>query len=137
MDEGGGLAIDSISKGVANLYVPGVVIHALTPRADANPEETKQLIDTLKAVVAGNETALAPGLAARWSPALRERMAAMLRPPDEIESLGDERIGPRHFVANPAIVRLRRYRLRSPSGTRFLTTQLAANGVLIGAILEE
>ena len=34
VDEGGGFAVDAISRGVANLYVPGVIVQGLEPRAD-------------------------------------------------------------------------------------------------------
>jgi hypothetical protein len=54
-----------------------------------------------------------------------------------IESLGDERIGPRHFVGNPASARMRRYRATTPAGTRYLTLQLTSSAALAGALVEE
>jgi hypothetical protein len=68
---------------------------------------------------------------------VRERLGAALRASNAVESLGDERIGPRHFVANAAIVRLRRYRVQTPAGARYLTLQLAATGTLLGVLVEE
>jgi len=35
VDEGGGFAVDAISKGVANIYVPGVIVQGLEPKADS------------------------------------------------------------------------------------------------------
>jgi D-alanyl-D-alanine carboxypeptidase len=137
VDEGGGLAIDAISKGVANLYVPGVVVQGLEPRADADREETTRLVAALQSVEAGAATADAPGLVERLPPSVRDRLRGVIRSGNRIESLGDERIGPRHFVANPAIVRLRRYRVRTSEGLRYLTVQLAATGTIMGVIIEE
>jgi CubicO group peptidase (beta-lactamase class C family) len=137
VDEGGGFAVDAISKGVANFYVPGVVIQALAPQADPDPEETARLIDALRAVGAGTPTAVAPGLANRLPAAVRDRLAAALRSSMAIDALGDERIGPRHFTINPAVVRLRRYRVRTSAGARYLTMQLASTGTLEGVIIEE
>jgi CubicO group peptidase (beta-lactamase class C family) len=137
VDEGGGRAVDAISKGVANLYVPGVVIHGLTPVDDPDPSETARLVGALRSVSSGTATAEAPGLAGRLPAAVRDRLAAALQAATAIDSLGDERIGPRHFVANPAIVRLRRYRVRTPAGAHYLTLQLASTGALLGVIVEE
>jgi CubicO group peptidase (beta-lactamase class C family) len=137
VDEGGGLAVDAISKGVANFYVPGVVIHALTPRPDPNPEETTRLMTALKAVAAGKDTPAAPGLGTRLPTPVRERLLAAFRAATKIEALGDERIGPKHFVAFPAVVRLRRYRLPGSAGMRYLTLQLSTGGEVLGAIVEE
>jgi CubicO group peptidase (beta-lactamase class C family) len=137
LDEGGGFAIDAISKGIANLYVPGVVIQGLAPRADADARETTRLMAALRSVSAATPTDDAPGLAERLPAPVRERLATLLRTATAIESLGDERIGPRHFVGNPAIVRVRRYRATTPSGMRYLTLQLTSNAAVAGAIVEE
>jgi D-alanyl-D-alanine carboxypeptidase len=136
LNDGGGAAVDAISKGVANLYVPGVVIHGLQPRPDHDPAETARLLSALRAVAAGAATADAPGLAERLPAAARERLANVLGTMAAIDSLGEERVGPRHFVANPAVVRLRRYRVRGASGASYLTLQLAEGGTLLGAIVE-
>jgi CubicO group peptidase (beta-lactamase class C family) len=137
VDEGGGFAIDAISKGVANLYVPGVVIQGLKPRADTDTAETARLMTTLRSVGAGTATAAAPGLAERLPAAVRSRVAAAVSADSQIESLGDEAIGPRHFVANPEIARLRRYRATTAAGLRYLTLQLSTSGTLLGVIVEE
>jgi len=91
----------------------------------------------LRAVGANTETAAAPGLAARLPAPVRARLASVLETATAIDALGDERIGARHFVANPEIVRLRRYRARTPAGARFLTLQLSSTGSLVGVIVEE
>ena len=137
VDEGGGFAVDGISKGVANLYVPGVVIQGMTPRADPDGKETARLKAVLAAVGAGTPTADAPGLAERLPAAVRDRLSLALRTATAMDALGDERVGPRHFMANPAVVRLRRYVIRTPSGNRYLTLQLGSTGSLLGAIIEE
>jgi CubicO group peptidase (beta-lactamase class C family) len=137
VDEGGGFAVDAISKGVANIYVPGVIVQGLEPKADSDPAETTRLTTALRAVGANTETAAAPGLAARLPAPVRARLASVLETATAIDALGDERIGARHFVANPEIVRLRRYRARTPAGARFLTLQLSSTGSLVGVIVEE
>jgi CubicO group peptidase (beta-lactamase class C family) len=136
VDEGGGFAVDAISKAVANVYVPGVEIHGLAPRADGDPRETARLMDVLRLVAAGTATAAAPGLADRLSDAVRERLGDALRTPVTIDALGEERIGPRHFVGNPAVVRVRRYRARTSAGARYLTVQLGSAGEVLGVIVE-
>jgi CubicO group peptidase (beta-lactamase class C family) len=137
VDEGGGFAVDAISKGVANLYVPGVAIEGMTAIADPDRAETSRLLAALRSVGSGTPTPEAPGLAERLPAAVRDRLATALRTASTIDALGDERIGPRHFMANPAVVRLRRYRARTPAGARYLTLQLASSGSLLGVIIEE
>ena len=91
----------------------------------------------VRSVGAGTPTAAAPGLAEGLPAPVRERIAAALNTATAIESLGDERIGPRHFVGNPEIARLRRYRAHTPAGARYLTLQLSSSATLLGVIIEE
>ena len=137
MDEGGGFALDAISMGVANLYVPGVVIQALTPKPDPDAKGTARLMAALRLVGAGTPTDDAPGLAERLPAPVRERLATVLRTATTVEALGDERVGSRHFMNNPAVVTLRRYRATTPAGPRYLTLQLTATTALAGVIVEE
>lgn len=137
VDEGGGFAVDAISKHVANLYVPGTAIQGMTPRPDPDAAETARLKTALQTVGEGRPSAQAPGLAERLPAPVRARIATALRDARAFEFLGDERVGPHVFVANPAIVRLRRYRATQAGTSRYFTLQLAADGALLGAIVEE
>ena len=49
-----------------------------------------------------------------------------------IEWLADEPIGTHHFNLDPALARLRRFRLATPGGARFLTLRLSREGRLLG-----
>jgi hypothetical protein len=110
----------------------------MSPRADPDAVETARLMNAVRSVGAGKPTADAPGLAERLPADVRERLALAAGPERTIEALGDERIGPRHFVANPAIVRLRRYRTIAKSGApRYLTLQLDRQALLVGTIVED
>ena len=53
------------------------------------------------------------------------------------EYLGEEVIGEYHFTLNPAFARVKRYRIRTPEGTRYFTLHLSRNGWLIGVLVEE
>jgi len=64
-------------------------------------------------------------------------VAAAVAASSTIDSPGDESIGPRHFVANPEITRLRRYRATTAAGVRYLTVQLSASGAILSAIVED
>jgi hypothetical protein len=117
--------------------VPGVTINGLTPRADSNAEETARLLAALRAVAGGVSSTDAPGLVDRLPAAQRTRLAEVLDTATGVDSLGDERSGARHFIANPAIVRLRRYRAQTPAGSRYLTLQIAESGALLGVVVED
>jgi CubicO group peptidase (beta-lactamase class C family) len=134
----GGLAVDAMSKHIANLYLPGTAIEGLTPGPDPDDAETTRLRRALAAVAKGEDAPGAvPGLGQRLPATARERLAAALAPSTRVESLGEERLTPYHFNLDPAIVRLRRYRATTPAWTRYLTVRLAADGTVRGVLVEE
>ena len=114
----GGFGIDAMSRHIAGMYVPGV-------RA------------VLTSIGNGVEHERAPGLAARLPAPVRARIAAALESSNSLEWLGDETLGPRHFNADPTVTTLSRYRVRTAPGFRYFTIRQAADGRVIGVIVED
>ena len=136
-DEGGGFAVDAMSKQIANMYVRGVVVQGLEPSSDPTPSETARLRAAVLAVSAGNETSDAPGLATRLPLAVRERIATTMKLATAFEYLGEERVGAGHFNLDPALATNRWYRVTAPSGSRYLTLRLSRNGTILGVMIED
>ncbi|MEO6236792.1 MAG: serine hydrolase domain-containing protein [Vicinamibacterales bacterium] len=131
-----GLAVDAISKRIADRYVPGVDVHGLRPVADQQKDEWARLRTTLEAVAAGAETNQAPGLGTRLPPRVRQRIADTLRTATSVDYLGEEPVGATHFNLDPAVVAFRRYRAVTPAGMRYFTLRLSASGTLQGVLIE-
>jgi len=131
------LAVDAISKRLADLYLPGVVVQGLSPKPDPNPAESARLRTLMAAVASGAEQANAPGLATRLPPLVRARIGEALRAATTVDWLGEERVDERHFNLDPALATNRWYRLTTPGGMRYLTLRLAADGKLLGILIEE
>jgi CubicO group peptidase (beta-lactamase class C family) len=110
VDEGGGLAIDAMSRRIADMYVPGTDVHGLQPIPDPAPAESDRL---------------------------RKELAAKLPPDSSFEFLGEEALGDGHFNLNPAIVRIKRYRARTPGGVKYVTLRLSREGRLLGTLVED
>ena len=136
-----GLAVDAISKRIADRYVPGVDIHGLAPAQDPKKPQKRPewapMQKTLESVAAGTETDRAPGLAARLPARVRERIRDLLRTATSFEYLGEESVGESHFNLDPALATFRRYRAATPVGMRYLTLRLSASGVLLGVVVED
>ena len=137
VDEGGGLAVDAISKQIANMYVPGVVVQGLTPVADPAPAETARLRAALFDVSAGKDSAGAPGLAARLPAPVRQRLATAMTSATSFDYLGEEKVGALHFNLDPNLAANRWYRVTTPAGLRYLTLGLSATGTLLGVLIED
>jgi CubicO group peptidase (beta-lactamase class C family) len=137
LDEGGGFAVDAMSKQIANMYVRGVVVQGLEPSVDPKPSDSARLRAAVIAVGAGNETPEAPGLATRLPPAVRERIASAMTSATAFEYLGEERVGAGHFNLDPALATNRWYRVTTPSGARYLTLRLSSSGTLLGVLIED
>lgn len=112
-----GLAVDAMSKHIANVYLPGTAIEGLAPIADPDPAGTARL---RASIVAGTNARLAEALAAA-----------------RFEYLGDEVLTPYHFNVDPRVVRVRRFRATTTAWTRYVTVRLAADGAVLGAFAEE
>lgn len=132
----GGLAVDAMSKRIADSFVPGVAIHGLAPKADPAPDETARLREVLTALGEGREDDRAPGLATRLPPAMRQRIAETVRNAATFEFLGADRVGNDHFNLDPALETIKWYRARTSSGMRYLTIRLAGEGRVLGVIVE-
>ncbi len=113
----GGLAVDAMSKHIANVYLPGTALEGLTPRPDPQPADTARI---RREIVPGTNTRLAEALAA-----------------ERFEFLGDEVLTPYHFNTDHSVARLRRYRATTPAWTRYVTVRLGADGSVRGAFAEE
>ena len=136
LDDGGN-GIDTMSKRIADTFVPGVDIHGLAVRPDPAPAETARLREVLTAVGAGREDDRAPGLATRLPPSVRERIAAAMRTATSFEFLGADTVGEGHFNLDPALKTIKWYRIQTSDGARFFTLRLSAEGRLLGAIIED
>lgn len=135
----GGLAVDAMSKRIADMYLPGSAIQGLTPLPDPDPQETVRIRATLTAIGAGEAAAGAtPGLGARLPPAVRERIRIATGPTvTRFDALGQERLTAFHFNLDPALKRVRWYRSTSPSGMRYVTVRLAGEGTILGVLVED
>ena len=79
-----------------------------------------------------------PGLAAGLPPDVRARIgAAAGTDATRFDALGQELVTPLHFNLDPALKRLRRYRSSSAAATRYLTVRLAADGTILGVLVED
>ena len=141
----GGLAVDTMSKRIADMYVPGVDIHGLGPLPDPDAAGTRTRRAALTSVGAGVEHAAAPGLAGRLPAPVRARIAAALDGAT-LEYLGSETLGSGHFNLDPSVASLVRYRTRrdatgggaDPGGTpRYLTLRLTSAGTIAGIQVED
>ena len=133
----GGLSIDTMSKRIADSFVPGVDVHGLSPKTDPVPAETVRLKEILAAVGAGREDDRAPGLATRLPQPVRDRIAATMRTATAFEFLGADAVGDEHFNLDPALRTIKWYRVRTADGMRYFTLRLSSDGRLLGAILED
>ena len=118
----GGFGIDAMSKRIADMYVPGVAVQGLQPVAE-DGEATRRM----RAAVA----------AAQLPPAVRVRLAEALRPDAVWTSLGDERVGGRHFNLDPTLTSFRRYRVDEGAVRRYLTVRLNATEGVLGVLVED
>ena len=133
----GGFGIDAMSRHIAGMYVPGVDLHSLTPKTADAPDRLTQIRAVLTSIGNGVEHERAPGLAARLPAPVRARIAAALESTSSLEWLGDETLGPRHFNADPTVTTLSRYRVGAAPGFRYFTIRQAADGRVIGVIVED
>jgi CubicO group peptidase (beta-lactamase class C family) len=133
----GGLGIDAMSKRIADIFVPGVAIQGLPPKADPAPGETARLREVLAAIGEGREDDRAPGLATRLPPPVRERIAETMRNVATFEFLGADAVGNEHFNLDPALKTIRWYRARTSNGMRYLTLRVSGEGRLLGVIVED
>ena len=134
-----GLAVDAMSKDIADFYLPGTALRGLRVVADPDAGETATIRRVLAEVAAGRDTTGAvAGLGTRLPGAVRERLTSALAVPIErFASLGQERLTPFHFNLDPVVVRLRRYRAITAAGTRYLTVRLAEDGTVHGVLIED
>ena len=133
-----GLAVDAISKHIADIYLPGTALAGLKPLPDTHTAETAKLKTALAAVASGSDApGVVNGLGQRLPAVARERLASALSPSVRLEFLGDERLTPYHFNTEPAVVRVRRYRATTREWTRYLTIRLAADGTVRGVLVEQ
>lgn len=163
MDEGGGFAVDNMSKAIADMYVPGVAFASLKPISDPKAAAIAHWTAVLISVAQGVDHPDAPGLATRLPAPVRARLAAAIGASPspsatatapsstasttasatttiataKIEFLGEEAVTDGHFNVDPALVNLRRYRASTPAGTRYLTLRLSAKNQLLGVIIED
>ncbi len=132
-----GQAVDTISKCVANMYVPGTVVQGLAPQRDPAPADSARLKLLLEAVAAGRDDPGAPGLGTRLPQPVRDRFGAALRTATTFEYLGEEHVDSSHFNLDPALARIRWYRVATPAGYRYFTLRLSSTSTLLGVLIEE
>ncbi len=117
----GAIGIDAISKRIANHYLPGTAIQGLAVQKDSNPGETARIRKTIEEGVG----------------VIAERVASAARAVSSLEPLGEENVGSSHFMADPAVRKLRRYRAVTTQGRRYFTVRLGEDGKVLGALVEE
>lgn len=133
-----GLAVDAISKHIADLYLPGTALEGLTAVRDPRPAVVTAERAALAAVAEGRDAAgVLPGLGQRLPAAVRARLGAALAHGVPLEYLGEEPLTPYHFNLDPAVVRVRRYRARLAPRRRYLTVRLGEDGTVRGVIVED
>ena len=132
-----GLDVDTISKCVANMYVPGVLVQGLAPRPDPAPADSARLKTLLDTVAAGRDDPGAPGLGTRLPQPVRDRLATALRTATTFEYLGEEQVDASHFTLDPALARNRWYRAATPAGYRYFTLRLSSTSTLLGVLIED
>lgn len=133
----GGLGIDAMSKRIADMYVPGVAVQGLTPVRE-EPDMTRQIRSALDSIAAGVDgVGVVTGFPARLPQPVRARLAEALASATEWSSLGEERLTDRHFNLDPAVSRLRWYRVAGRSGRHYLTVRLNQDGEVAGVLIED
>ena len=132
-----GLAVDAMSKRLADFYLAGVDIHGLQPARDRQEPESARIRKIIESVASGSDAVEAPGLAARLPPAVRERLGKAIRTATTFEYLGEETLGAAHFNLDPAVVSVRRYRAGTPDGPRYFTVRLTRSGTVAGVLIED
>jgi D-alanyl-D-alanine carboxypeptidase len=133
----GGTGIDAMSKRIADMFVPGVAVQGL-PVVAEEPTVTNRMRAALSAVAAGRDhDHVAPGFAARLPQPVRTRLGDAITEPARWVSLGDEVVTAQHFNLDPALARLRRYRVTAGATARYLTVRLDRDGHVIGVLIED
>lgn len=133
----GGLGIDAMSKRIADMFVPGVAVQGL-PVVAEEPAVTSRMRAALGAVAAGlDHDAVVPGFAARLPQPVRTRLGDAITAPTEWVSLGEEVVTARHFNLDPALARLRRYRVTAGATPRYLTVRLDREDRVMGVLIED
>lgn len=133
----GGAGVDAMSKRIADMFVPGAAVQGLRGVAE-DRAVTDRMRAALGAVAAGREhDAVVPGLAARLAPPVRTRLGDATVAAARWVSLGDEAITTRHFNLDPALARLRRYKVTAGTTVRYLTVRLDHEGRVLGVLIEE
>jgi D-alanyl-D-alanine carboxypeptidase len=133
----GGFGIDAMSKRIADMYVPGVAVQGLEPVKE-EPATAARMRTALSAIAAGVDgPGVVAGFPARLPQPVRTRLAEALNSASEWTSLGEERLGDRHFNLDSAVIQLRWYRVTGPSGRRYLTVRLNQDGAVAGVLIEE
>ncbi len=137
--EDGGVGVDEISKRVADTYVPGAAIQGLSPRPDPDGAASSQLAASLAALAKGQDDPhVVAGLGARINAENRRRLAIATAAGARLEYLGEEAVGAWHFMLDPAIVRVRWYRVTASDARRiYLTVHSTRDGALARVATEE
>lgn len=133
-----GLAVDAMSKRLADMHLPGVAVQGLAPVADPDARETSAIRAALGAIADVRDApGVVAGLGARLPAPVRERLAAANAAEARFESLDQETVTPYHFNLDPAVVRLRRYRSVASGTTRYLTVRLSSTATVLGVVVED
>jgi len=133
----GGVGIDAMSKRIADMYVPGVAVQGLKP-APEDRAAVARMRTALNAVAAGVDGAeVVAGFPARLPQPVRTRLGNALRSATELISLGDEQVTARHFNLDPALARIRWYRLTTGSAHQYLTVRINGDGKVMGVLIED
>lgn len=134
----GGLAIDAMSKRIADMYVRGVDLRGLTVAQDADARHVADIRRVLTTIAAGGDgPGITPGLGARLPAPVKQRLGMVLASATSFESLGGEAVTEAHFNLDPALARQEWFRARAPSGVRYVTIRLDDAGRVLGFSIED
>ena len=135
--EDGGFGPEYISKRVANVYIPGVFIGGLPAKPDANPQTTQKLLQLLRDIAANrNNDLLTASYAARINADFREQLAQNLKTQTAFTYLGQEPIGPAHFVLDASLAEVLYYKMATASRTVYYHFRFNREGK-VGFIITE
>lgn len=125
----GAFGVDAMAKRIAGFYVPDVYIGNLKGKSDPNPQASERIKRMLEDLAAGRESdAVAANLRGNIPQSLKEQIARHLREMRSFLFLDEEKSGKHHFVLNPDVERIARYKMEMGDRTVFYTFNITKDG---------
>jgi D-alanyl-D-alanine carboxypeptidase len=110
--EDGGFGPETISKRIANDYIPGCFVGGLNEAEDSYPNQTKESLQLLHAIADGkNPEGLTSACASRIDEKFRKSIFENLSQLRSFKFLGREVVVADHFMLDPKITAIQHFRL--------------------------